>query len=240
MKLRRTLLVDDEILARKALRQSLAAHPEIEVVGEAGSADEALALHQKLRPDLIFLDVQMPKKDAFALLPDLLPMPDIIFVTAFDCFAVKAFEINAVDYLVKPITPDRLALALSRIAKPRKPKPFANDDSIILRSDMGGRVVLATEIACIEAEGNYSRVHIAHKDSLFIRRTMAEWERLLPAETFRRVNRSTLVNLRAVREIRPLPLHHTAVGFTGLPSRIELGRLASRRLRKALSSLIIA
>lgn len=242
MKIRRTLIIDDEAPAREALRELLAAHPEIEIVGEAGSAAEALALYRKLQPDLLFLDVQMPKKDAFFLLPELLPLPDIIFVTAYDCFAVKAFEVNAADYLVKPVLPERLTLALSRIAKlgTRKAKPFASDDSIILRSELGARVVLATEIVFIEAEGNYSRVHIANKDSMFIRRKMAEWQRLLPVETFQRVNRSTIVNLHVVREIRSLPHHHASISFTGSPLQIELRRLASRRLRKALSSTVIA
>jgi two-component system LytT family response regulator len=239
--MKRTLIVDDEPLARKDLRELLAAHPEIEIVGEAGSAVEALALFRKFQPDLIFLDVQMPKKDGFALLPDLVPAPDIIFVTAYDCFAVKAFEVNAVDFLVKPILPERLALALSRLSHPqqRKVGRFAENGHVILYSDLGARVVIATDITHIQAEGNYSRVHIANKNSMFIRRSLGEWQAQLPASVFTKVDRSNILNLRAVREMAPLPHYRTEVGFDGSPARLALGLFASRRLRKAIRRIAI-
>lgn len=239
--MKRTLIVDDEPLARKGLRELLAAHPEIEIVGEAGSAVEALALYRKFQPDLVFLDVQMPKKDGFSLLPDLRPVPDIIFITAYDCFAVKAFEVNAVDFLVKPIVPERLALALSRLSHPqhRKVGRFSENGHVILYSDLEARAVIATDITHIQAEGNYSRVHIANKDSMFIRRSLGEWQEQLPASVFTRVDRSNILNLRAIREISALPHYRTAVGFEGSSDRLALGLLASRRLRKAIRGIAI-
>lgn len=123
---RRALIVEDEEDAREFLRGLLKCHPEVEVVGEAENVTEAIAKFNTLKPDLVFLDVQMPKRDGFSLLPELRPAPDIIFATAFDTFAVKAFEVNAADFLLKPISADRLALALSRLDSrtPRKAKPF--------------------------------------------------------------------------------------------------------------------
>lgn len=232
----RALIVDDEDDARAKLRKLLASHPEVEVVGEAGEVAEALRLFQSLKPNLIFLDVQMPKKNGFALLPELQPVPDIIFVTAYDCFAVKAFEVNAVDFLVKPIHPERLALSLMRLARPtrRKAKPFTRDDSIFLYSDHEVRVVSASEITHIEAEHNYTRVHLTSHKAMLVRRKISEWIRLLPAEIFWRVDRFTIINLPAIKEIRPLPQHHSAVHFHQSSEIAELRLFASRRLRKAV------
>lgn len=236
MKPRRTLIVDDEPLARTALRELLAAHPEIEIVGEAGSANEALALHQKLRPDLVFLDVQMPKKDAFGLLPDLVPVPDIIFVTAYDYFAVKAFEVNAVDFLMKPILPERLKLSLFRLARPvkREAKPFAKDMPIFLYANREMRVVTAMEITNINAEHNYSRVHLATHKPMMVLRKISEWKRLLPPEFFLRIDRSNILNLSAIREIVSQPHLCAEVRFQNSTEVLKLGLLAARRLRKAM------
>jgi len=240
MKSRRVLIVDDEPHARTALRELLAAHPEIEIVGEAGSAVEALALHRKFQPDLLFLDVQMPKKDGFSLLPDLRPVPHIIFTTAYDCFAVKAFEVNAADFLLKPIRPDRLALTILRLSSPQHNKigRFSEDGLVILYSDLEARVVIATDITHIEAVGNYSRVHIANKDSMFVRRSMRDWEQQLPASAFVRVDRSNILNLPAVRELASLPHFRTVVSFRDSISQVVLGLMASRRLRKAMQRLV--
>ena len=239
--MKRALIVDDEDDAREFLRGLLKAHPEIEIVGEVSNVTEAIAQFNALKPNLIFLDVQMPKRDGFSLLPELRPVPDIIFVTAYDTFAVKAFEVNAVDFLLKPISADRLALALSRLdlRAPRKAKPFEHSDHIFLYSDLEVRVVLATEITHIEAEQNYCRVHLANHEPMLVRRTLAEWKRLLPGKYFLRVNRSTLINLYAVRDIVPLPSHHTVVSFAGERGTIELSRLPSRRLRKGVAAISV-
>ena len=238
-RMKRALIVDDEAPARKELRQLLAVHPEIKIVGEAAGVKEARALFRDLRPDLVFLDVQMPKKDGFSLLPELQPVPDIIFITAYDCFAVKAFEVNAVDFLVKPIRADRLALALSRLVHPveRKPKPILKNDPVFLYSDLELRVVPATEITHIEAEENYSRVHTTTRPSILVRRKMSEWTKLLPPDVFLRPYRSLIVNRQAVKSIVPHPCDHAIVTFSSGNSWVELGRGASRRLRRALREM---
>lgn len=238
----RALIVEDEDDAREFLRGLLKAHPEIEIVGEAQSVTEAIEIFNAQKPNLIFLDVQMPKRDGFSLLPELKPVPNIIFVTAYDAFAVKAFEVNAVDFLHKPISADRLALALSRLDSrpPRKAKPFAPDDRIFLYSDLEVRVVLATDITHIEAEQNYCRVHLANHEPMLVRRTMAEWKHLLPEKYFIRVNRSTLINLYAVQDIAPLPHHHTTVSFVSGRGTVELSRIPSRRLRKGVAAISVS
>jgi two-component system LytT family response regulator len=237
--IRRALIVDDEAPAREFLRALLSAHPEVQIVGEAANVTEAIAQYHALQPDLIFLDVQMPKQDGFSLLPELRPVPEIIFVTAYDCFAVKAFEVNAVDYLVKPIREDRLALALMRLfsSGERQAKPFTQNDRIFLYSDLELRVVMPNDITHIEAEGNYSRVHFIGKESLFIRRKMSEWEALLPRDLFARVDRSLLINLQSVSKVRSLPEHQTQVHLMGAKALLELGRMASSRLKKALLAI---
>lgn len=239
MKIRRVLIVDDEPGARNDLRQLLVGFSEIEIVAEAGCVPEAIDHYRQFKPDLIFLDVQMPKRDGFALLPHLRPVPEIIFTTGYDCFAVKAFEVNAVDYLVKPISSERLDLALNRLKKPpnRTAKPFERDDHVFLFPDQEVRVVMAKHITHIEGAGNYSRVHVADQEPSMILQRMKEWERILPQPMFKKITRSLLVNLYAVQEVTNQRFHHTVLRLTGAKEEIRLSRLAARTLRKAIAAI---
>lgn len=239
MKSLRVLIVDDEAAARKDLRELLSAYSEIHVVAEADCVSDAITQYRQFSPDLIFLDVQMPKRDGFSLLPELRPVPKIIFTTAYDCFAVKAFEVNAVDFLVKPISPERLELALGRLGQPSmgRAKPFQRDDYVFLSSDQELRVVSMGTITHIEADQNYSTVHSGGRKSLMVRRSMQEWTRLLPGESFLRVNRSVIVNLLAIREMTFLSLNRISVHFRDSSDALEIGRLSARRLRKAVKAL---
>ncbi len=241
----RAILVDDEPPARELLRALLAAHAErVEIVGEARSAAQAAELCARLRPDLVFLDIHMPREDGFALLPRLpAPLPAIIFVTAHDAFAVRAFEVNALDYLLKPVAPARLAAALARLAPPTAPPvpstasaPLAASDTVLLRADTQLRAAPVASLTHIEAEENYTRVHLADAPPMLIRRALAEWETLLPADLFVRIDRSLLVNLHAVRALdtrsRDEALLHLAGRDPAKP--LVLARRASLRLRQAL------
>ncbi len=239
----RTLLVDDEPPARDLLRRLLASHAaQVEIVGEARSVADAVAKCATLRPELVFLDVQMPREDGFALLPRLAaPLPAVIFVTAYDEFAVRAFEVNALDYLLKPVAAERLARSLARLRKtpapevPAAPSPaLATSDSILLRSDRGARLTAVTAITHIEAEENYSRVHLADAPPVLVRRTMGEWETILPRDLFVRVERSLLVNRTAVREIDLISRDLAHARLTGRTTPLPLARRASLRLRQAL------
>jgi len=172
----RTLLVDDERLARKRLRALLAAHAEIEIVGEAATVAEAAAVAGRAKPALLFLDVQMPPDSGFDLLRLLRPAPAIVFVTAHDAFAVRAFEVSAVDYLLKPISPGRLAGAIRRVVEGRPPvepaaaRTLGVDDALILRDGERVRRVRLDEIAAVEAEGHYTRVHLTAEPPMFVLR----------------------------------------------------------------------
>lgn len=244
---RKVLLIDDEPPARDLLRRLLAAHPAVTVVGEARSVADAAEKCARLRPDLLFLDIQMPRADGFELLPLLTPpLPAIIFVTAHDAFAVRAFEVNAADYLLKPVTPERLARALARLAPvpappqaaPEKsaapPGPLLPGDLIFLRTDQSLLTVPVSALTHIEAEENYTRVHLSDGSAALIRRTMAEWESLLPASHFVRVERSLIVNRAAVRRLEIISRDVAHAHLHGLREPVGLARRASLRLRQAL------
>lgn len=175
----RALIVDTEAPARELLQDMLANHRNVRVVGEANSAPTAVSLYEDLHPNLVFMDVQMPKGDGFSLLPKLQPLPAIIFVTASDQFAAKAFEVDAVDYLLKPVRPERLANALQRVVHSQKPaqaERLSYDDKILLDSDEEMRIVFVAEISGVVAEGNYTRVHLADGSSAFVRRGISHWK----------------------------------------------------------------
>lgn len=233
----RTLLVDDEIPALELMRDLLSVHPEIEVVGQARSVAEAAALAAALKPDLIFLDIQMPREDGFALLQKLSHPSSIIFVTAHDKHAVRAFTVNAVDYLLKPVHPERLSQTLARLET--RPAPSTQDslnmnDSIFLKTDRGLQVAAVKAITHIEAEENYTRVHLENGRTHLLRRTLLEWEKLLPPQKFARLERSLLVGLEAVRELQVKSREEALLYLAGRATPLSLARRASFRLRQAL------
>lgn len=233
----RAVIVDDEAPAREILRELLSAHPNVEIIGEANSAASAIALCRDLRPDVVFLDVHMPDGDGFSVLRRLEPLPAIIFVTAYDEHAVRAFEVNAVDYVLKPPSGKRLAMAIHRILfaeKPRPPKAFLQTDQVILKSDTTARVAFVPEVSGIEAEGNYTQVRLIDGDSIFMRRSMSEWEDMLPDEMFFRPHRSLIVNLRAVRKVDWEKRDANLFVVAGFPTPIKLGRQAANGLRRAI------
>lgn len=238
----RTLIVDDERLARKRLRSLLTAHPEVVVVGEAATIAEAAALAALERPELVLLDVQMPPATGFDLLPLLpAPAPAIVFTTAHDAFAVRAFEVSAVDYLLKPITPGRLAAALARVggarpgAAPTRVPALTPEDTIILGAGDRVRRVALKEIAAVAAEGHYTRVYLAAEPAMFILRGIAEWAAQLPAPGFLRADRSLIVNLARVRALDVRSRDGAQLMLDAVGAPLELGRAASARLRARLN-----
>lgn len=219
----RTVIVDDEPLGRERIRTLLASDPEIEVVEECSDGRHAVAAIERSRPDLIFLDVQMPEMDGFAVLDAIAGdrMPAIIFVTAYDRYAVRAFEVHALDYLLKSFDRDRFQAALQRAKEEirRSKTGVLNGKLVGLLEDLqakqkwltrlvvksGGRIVFlrVDEIDWIEAADNYARIH-AGRESHLIRETLQSLEERLNREKFLRIHRSTLVNLDRVRELQPL------------------------------------
>jgi two-component system LytT family response regulator len=217
----RTIAVDDEPLARERLLKLLRAEADIEVVGEASDGREAVALIRKTKPELVFLDVQMPELDGFGVLAELAEdeRPAVVFVTAYDKFALKAFDVHAVDYLLKPFDKERFQTALRRALdhlareKPEKIhekisvllnelRPAQQSDRIAVKTD--GRVVFvkASDIDWVEAADNYVNLHIG-KESHLLRETMTSIEVRLPKQ-FLRISRSTIVNSERIKELQPM------------------------------------
>ncbi len=230
------IIVDDEPPARKLLKSLLAAHPQIQLIGEAADVMAAAALCEQVKPDLIFLDIQMPRLDGFALLPLLKRIPEIIFVTAFDKYAVRAFEVNAFDYLMKPIAPARLENTLLRLSPAPQPSTerLVDTDMIALREDSQLRMVPLRSITHIEAEDNYTRVHIKGEATAMIRRQMTDWDKLLPDGSFVRLSRSLMVRLDAVKKLQSISRDLSQLTLLDRTGFIELGRTASLKLKKAM------
>ncbi len=207
----RALIIDDERIARREMRRLLETHPEVDIVGEADQGATALALVSTLRPELIFLDIQMPGMDGFQFLAALpAPHPHIIFCTAYDAHALRAFEVNALDYLLKPVDKTRLASAISRL---RTPQPAATNESeieatntleesdrVLLKGDDKSWFLPVRQLILLESEGNYTRVHF-DEGHVLLARSLQSLERRLPIKTFFRANRAQLINLRHVTTV---------------------------------------
>ncbi|MFT3868616.1 MAG: response regulator [Nibricoccus sp.] len=210
----KAVIIDDERPARQELRTLLEDHPSIEICGEAENVSAALRLIAKEKPDLLFLDIQMPGKTGFDLLEELpAPHPYIVFTTAYDEYAVRAFEINALDYLMKPINPKRLQTALDRlldrqIVNADSPDsataagPWTEEDRVFVREHDRCWFVPLKSVRLIESEGNHSRIHFEHEQPL-LHRTLGSLEEKLPAKIFLRANRAQIVNLSFVDTIEP-------------------------------------
>lgn len=218
----RALIVDDEPLARRRLRTLLRAEPDVEVAGECGDGRRAVAAILEKKPDLVFLDVQMPVVDGFGVVETVgaARMPVVVFVTAYDTYALKAFEVHALDYLLKPFDRERFRKTLDRvraqISGQRNGQPERHLLALLKELKNGAkppeRLVVRTagrifflpiaEIDWIEAAGNYVRLH-AGKETHLVRETMLTIERRLDPQRFLRIHRSTIVNLERVRELQP-------------------------------------
>ncbi|HEX7879465.1 MAG TPA: LytTR family DNA-binding domain-containing protein [Candidatus Eisenbacteria bacterium] len=215
-----TVLVDDEPLARAGLRELLSAQADISIVGEAGDGDAAVDLIADSRPDLVFLDIQMPGRSGLDVVRAVSPrhLPAIVFVTAHDRFALEAFEVDALDYLLKPPSAERLHASLDRVRRelatdrPRaealaglldRTEPGARAAGRLVIRDRGRYLLLPhEEIDWIGASGNYVELHSGDRSHLH-RETMAALEARLDPGRFRRIHRSTLVNLDRIRSIAP-------------------------------------
>jgi two-component system LytT family response regulator len=217
----RSLIVDDEPLARELLRHMLDSHDDVEVIGECGSGTQAVDAVREHRPDLMFLDIQMPGLDGFAVLSQLAPdIPEVVFVTAYDQYALRAFDVHALDYLLKPFDEERLARAVDR-ARAHLRRPGAGDDRrriLALLDELRGarawreRLVIrvgeraflqrVADIDWLEADGKYVKVH-AGPAVHTIRETMTQLSEVLDPRRFLRISRSAIVNIDRIREIQP-------------------------------------
>jgi two-component system, LytTR family, response regulator len=234
----KALIIDDERLARAEVRRLLADFNWVKVVGEAENAEQALALIQSQQPDLLFLDVQMPGKSGFDLIEDIRgEMPRVIFTTAYDEFALRAFEVNALDYLMKPITPDRFAAALSRAREepvgPANQSPLRSSDQVFVRDGERCWFIPVSKIRLLESEGNYTRVRFENQSPL-IYRSLSTLEQRLPAEDFFRINRQQVANLHFIERIETWFSHGLKIWLKG-GEECEVSRRAARAFRQKLS-----
>ena len=229
------LIVDDERLARRELAGLLKAHPELAVAGEAASVDEAATLVRTLDPDVVFLDIQMPRRSGFELLEAADVRGRIVFVTAHDVHAIRAFEVNALDYLLKPVHPARLAITVERLlAAAHEPPSVAGlelDDHLFLSEGRAARFVRVREILCIRGAGDYSELVLADGKQLLSPRPLKDWEARLPVQTFVRVHRTAIVNLDHVERVERATDEAFRVFLRGLVEPVPLSRRHAARLR---------
>jgi len=233
----RVLIVDDESLARSAMRRLLAAHPEVEIIGEADSTETARAHIARLQPDLIFLDIELGGGgDGFDLLDSLERPPIVVFVTAFAEHAVDAFAVDAVDFLLKPVEPGRLEGALARAARQLALSALPPGPGVIeLRTPRRTLLVVPAEIVAICADGDFVRVFVAGQPPVMILRTLAHFEEVLPASSFVRLGRSVMINRDRLRRLDAPTRSTSRLVLEGMTDSLVIGRAATARLREVLA-----
>lgn len=239
------VLIDDERLARSELKRLLSDFSEVEVIGEAANATEGVEAIHTLNPDLIFLDIQMPGKTGFDMLSDLDKVPNVIFTTAYDEYAIKAFEVNALDYLLKPVEPRRLADAIQKYhlqeekeaypaSSPTTNRSLLVEDAQVFVKD-GERCwfVKLSDIRLFESVGNYAKVYFGTNKPLILKSLNALEERL-DDKTFFRANRKHIVNLRMIDKIEPYFNGGLLLDLKG-GEKIEVSRRQTVKFKEMMS-----
>ncbi|KYG83254.1 LytR/AlgR family response regulator transcription factor [Roseivirga echinicomitans] len=237
----KALIIDDSNLARQELKHLLKNRDDVQVIGEAENADEALEKIIDLKPELLFLDIQMPGKDGFELLQELEDAPEVIFTTAFDHYAMKAFDHNALDYLQKPIKDDRLALALEKAAaKIRKRASDLKDKNVLglnnqvfVKDGETCWFVDLAEIRILEIMGSYTRIFFKDQKPM-IPRSLNYMESRLDTEVFFRANRQQIINLKYIARIEPW-FSGTLKVYLKDGEEIEVSRRQSIKFREVMS-----
>ena len=232
----RVLIVDDQHLAPQAMRRLLAAHPDAELVGGAASLPEATEAIERTAPQLVFLDIELGGGgDGFDLLAALERPPIVVFVTAYAEHAVEAFAVNAVDYLLKPVEPGRLAESLARAERQLDRGPAASG-VIALRTPKQTVLAQPAEIAALRADGDFTHVFIADQPAVMIWRTLGHFEGLLPSPPFLRLGRSLIINCDRLRKVETPSRAGGQITLEGMSEPLVLGRTAAARLRETLAA----
>lgn len=237
----RVVLVDDERPARDDLRRLMSAHAELEVVGEAGDAAAGEEAIRRLDPDVLFLDIEMPGATGFELLDRLADPPRVVFVTAYDQHAVRAFEVNALDYLLKPVRRERLDLTIQRLlGESEAPVPtvprLAYEDRIFVNASGSYQFLDLKAIRCIRAQDNYTRVITVPGTDFLILKSLGEWEQRLPGEHFLRIHRSSIVNLSHVERVDRWFGNTCRVHVRGLDEPLSMSRRYAAEFRRRFSA----
>lgn len=237
----RVLIVDDERLARENLAELLKRHPQVEITGEVRNAAEAEETIARERPDLVFLDIQMPGASGFDLLERLDTPPPIVFVTAYDQFALRAFRVNALDYLLKPVDPDQLGEALTRAtaagptASAGPENTLSPADRVFLNTGKQSLFLPVTEIAAIASDGNYTHVIHVRGKRYMVRTPLRVWEKRLPGNLFVALDRSLMINRRQVRSWT-VGLRKAEILLGNIETPFYLGRAGYRRFRELIAN----
>jgi two-component system, LytTR family, response regulator len=243
----KALIIDDERLARNELRRLLENFPKVNIVGEASNADEAIVMIDELKPDLLFLDIQMPGKTGFDLLSSLEnDVPDVIFTTAYDEYAIKAFEFNALDYLLKPIELHRLSEAIQKVeneiishndrkeAAKEGAKLLGEKDQVFVKDGEKCWFVRLGKVRVFESIGNYVRLYFDDQKPLVLKSLNALEDRLDP-KTYFRANRKHIINLQFIDKIEPWFSGGLQVTIGGHNEKIEISRRQAIRFKELMS-----
>lgn len=243
----KALIIDDERLARNELKRLLENFPKVNIVGEASNADEAMVLIEELKPDLLFLDIQMPGKTGFDLLSSLEnDVPDVIFTTAYDEYAIKAFEFNALDYLMKPIELHRLSEAIQKVENEinsqNEKRELAKDgiklltetDQVFVKDGEKCWFVRLGKVRVFESIGNYVRLYFDDQKPLVLKSLNALEDRLDP-KTYFRANRKHIINLQFIDKIEPWFSGGLQVTIAGHNEKIEISRRQAIRFKELMS-----
>ena len=239
----RILIVDDERLARRSVRSALQEIDDVAVAGEAGSVDAAAEQIADAAPDVVLLDVQMRGETGFDLLDRLDAPVQIVFVTAYDEYAVRAFEVNALDYLLKPIDPNRLAKALRRVRRTQtalpenadsEPDTLRYDDLFFYEESRQPRFIRIPDIVWIEAAGNYTELHLVGGDTALTSTTLTDWADRLPDPHFARIHRSTIVNVEHVDDVKRTDGRSYEVHVPGRSAPLSMSRRRAQCLKDRL------
>jgi two-component system, LytTR family, response regulator len=239
-KIIRAIIVDDERLARKELTLLLSKFSEIEIIGEAGDVSSAKKLISNLNPDVIFLDIQMPGESGFDLVNEIPSEAQIIFVTAFDEYAIRAFEINALDYLLKPVNPLRLKDAITRLmsakniseGKLRKLKP---EDRLLIVVNKKLQFIKVETIIYIASDGDYTEIKVNNNVKGITHKPIKEWEFRLPESMFVRIHRSTIINLEYINKFEEWFQNSYRVYLKNIEKPFEVSRRYAAKLKAKFS-----
>ncbi|MGZ4035890.1 MAG: LytR/AlgR family response regulator transcription factor [Bacteroidia bacterium] len=238
----KAIIIDDERLARQELKNLLTPYPEIEIVGEANNAETAIESIKQLKPDVIFLDIQMPGKNGFELLEEISGVPEVVFVTAYDEYAIRAFEVNALDYLLKPVQSNRLAETVKKILNKdasdkhevkEQTMPLNDNDQVFVKDGEKCWFVKLSDIRLFESEGNYVRIHF-DKNRPLILRSLNNLDERLNNRTFFRASRKHIVNLKWVESIENWFNGGLMVKLKG-GEQVEISRRQAAKLKDMMS-----
>ena len=231
------LIIDDERLARNALKKKLEAFPEIEIVGEASNVINAVAAIEEHNPDLLFLDIQLYNETGFDILDKIKYDGKIIFVTAHDEFAIRAFEINAVDYILKPISHERLKNAIDRLNSADKKREYKTDkfnyeDRILIMCGERMKFIKLENLSHITASGDFSGINTSDGNEYLSSKSMNEWEERLPEKYFLRIHRSTIINIEFIEKAEKWFNYSSLIKLKGVQDSFKVSRSYFKKIKE--------